>query len=72
MKELDNLVSINQLKIEAADANEFAGMLRAAEAKLNDVQIANLSEDSQFSLAYGAAHALSLAALRWLARLSLR
>lgn len=65
MKELDNLVKINQLKKEAADAREFAGMLLAAETKLNDAQLSGLSEDSQFSLAYGAAHALALAALRW-------
>lgn len=58
MKELDNLVKIHQLKIEAADAKEFAGMLRAGQAKLNDALITGLSEDSQFSLAYGAAHAL--------------
>ncbi len=65
MLELDNLVKIQQLKNEAADAKEFAGMLRAAEIKLSDARIQGLSEDSQFSLAYGAAHALSLAALRW-------
>ncbi|MGR6872899.1 hypothetical protein ACU6U9_11455 [Pseudomonas sp. HK3] len=65
MLELDNLVKIQQLKHEAADAKEFAGMLRAAEIKLSDARIQGLSEDSQFSLAYGAAHALSLAALRW-------
>jgi len=65
MKELDNLVKIHQLKIEPADAKEFAGMLRAGQAKLKDALITGLSEDSQFSLAYGAAHALSLAALRW-------
>lgn len=65
MKELDNLVKINQLKSEAADAGEFAGMVRAGDIKLQDSQISGLSEDSQFSLAYGAAHAFSLAALRW-------
>jgi hypothetical protein len=65
MKALDNLVNIHKLKLEAADANEFAGMLRAAETKLNDARLEGLSEDSQFTLAYGAAHALSLAALRW-------
>ena len=37
-------------------------MLRAGGTKLNDTQLAGLSEDSQFSLAYGAAHAFSLAA----------
>ena len=65
MEQLDNLVRINKLKAEPADANEFCGMLRAAKTKLKDSQIQGLSEDSQFSLAYGAAHALSLAALRW-------
>ena len=65
MKELDNLVKINQLKTEPADASEFAGMLRAGDSKLNDSQISGLSEDSQFLLAYSAAHGFSLAALRW-------
>jgi len=65
MKELDNLVKIQQLKTEPAEVQEFAGMVRAGEAKLKDALIQGLSEDSQFTLAYGAAHALSLAALRW-------
>lgn len=65
MRELDNLVKINKLKTEPADAKEFAGMVSAGDTKLNDSQISGLSEDSQFSLAYGAAHAFSLAALRW-------
>ena len=65
MDALNNLVKTKQLKTEKANADEFAGMLRAAERKLDDVQISGLSEDSQFSLAYSAAHALSLAALRW-------
>ncbi len=65
MRELDNLVRINQLKAEPPDSAEFMGMLRAGDAKLKDCLISGLSEDSQFSLAYGAAHALSLAALRW-------
>ena len=63
--QLDNLVKINKLKIEPPDPNEFSGMLSAATSKLQDVAIPALSIDSQFSLAYGAAHALSLAALRW-------
>lgn len=65
MKELDNLVKVNQLKLEPADAKEFLGMLRAGDTKLKDSLIDGLSEDSQFFLAYGAAHAFSLAALRW-------
>lgn len=65
MEVLDNLVRIHQLKTEPADAAEFAGMLRAGNIKLKDAEIAGLSEDSQFSLAYGAAHGFALAALRW-------
>lgn len=65
MKALDNLVKINQLKVEPFDANEFAGMVRAGDNKLKDAAITELSEDSQFMLAYGAAHSFSLAALRW-------
>jgi hypothetical protein len=65
MEALDNLVKINQLKLEPFDANEFAGMLRTGDNKLKDSAIAGLSADSQFMLAYGAAHSFSLAALRW-------
>ena len=65
MKELDNLVKINKLNTEAVDANEFAGMLRAGDTKIKDASLKGLSEDSQFALAYSAAHAFSLAALRW-------
>jgi hypothetical protein len=65
MKELDNLVKINKLKTEPPAADEFTGMLRAGDMKLKDALIEGLSEDSQFSLAYGAAHAFSLAAMRW-------
>jgi len=65
MQELDNLVKIRKLNAEPPDKKEFAGMVRAGKTKLNDAQIEGLSEDSQFSLAYGAAHAFALAALRW-------
>ena len=65
MDALDNLARIKELKPEPYDAAEFAGMLRAAATKLQDAQLQGLSMDSQFSLAYGAAHALALAALRW-------
>jgi hypothetical protein len=65
MKALDNLVKTRQLHPEPPDQAEFDGMVSAASAKLADVRLEGLSADSQFSLAYGAAHALSLAALRW-------
>lgn len=65
MEALDNLVKVHRLKVEKPDKKEFEGMLRAADTKLQDAHLEGLSTDSQFSLAYGAAHALSLAALRW-------
>ena len=65
MQALDNLVGIHQLKKEPPDAIEFVGMIQSGDRKLLDAQLTGLSEDSQFSLAYSAAHAFSLAALRW-------
>ena len=62
---LDNLVKIGQLKHEPPDQAEFDGMVASAKARLKDAKLEGLSEDSQFSLAYGAAHALALAAMRW-------
>jgi len=65
LEQLDNLVKINKLKVEPPDQNEFDGMVNSAKRRLHDSQVVGLSEDSQFSLAYGAAHALALAAIRW-------
>jgi len=65
LENLDNLVKIKQLNIEPPDQKEFDGMLSSARRRLQDAKLKGLSEDSMFSLAYGAAHALSLAALRW-------
>ncbi|GAA4356535.1 hypothetical protein [Kangiella marina] len=62
---LDNLVKINELKHEAPDQSEFNGLVQAANNKLKDSQSVDLSDDSRFSLAYGAAFALSRAALRY-------
>ena len=64
-KELDNLVDIGRLKAEAPSAHEFAGLVESAEARLRDADRAENSLESRFDLAYNAAHALSLAALRW-------
>ena len=63
-KELDNLVRINRLKAEPGSRSEFAGMLNSARTRLADAQNESLAPDSQFDLAYGAAHRLALAALR--------
>jgi hypothetical protein len=40
-------------------------LLASGRARLADAQKAGLALESQFDLAYNAAHALSLAALRW-------
>jgi hypothetical protein len=62
---LENLVKINKLNKEPFDPSEYNGMLQTAKTKLQDSRLDGLSKDSQFTLSYGAAHALSLAALRW-------
>lgn len=63
--ELDNLVRVRQLKAETATQAEFDGLLRSGAARLRDASNPALSAESRFDLAYNAAHALSLAALRW-------
>jgi hypothetical protein len=53
------------LKAEPPDANEFIGLKRSGHARLKDALNTSLSLESRFDLAYNAAHALCLAALRW-------
>lgn len=65
LKNLDNLVKIQQLKNEPPDQAEFDGLLNSAKARLKDAHIKQLSETGRFTLAYSAAHGLALAALRW-------
>lgn len=62
---LDNLVKTNKLKIEAFDQGEFDGLVKSGKARLKDAKVTTLSPESRFDLAYNAAHALALAALRW-------
>ncbi len=52
------------LKAEPPDAAEIAGLLRTGLARLADAGNASLALESRFDLAYNAAHALCLAALR--------
>ena len=54
----------NVLSKEAPDANEFTGLVQSALARLRDAQNTSNSLYSRFDLAYSAAHALCLAALR--------
>ncbi|MDO9317706.1 MAG: hypothetical protein Q7V56_05855 [Gammaproteobacteria bacterium] len=53
------------LSPEPPDPQEFAGLKRSGLARLQDASFEQLSLESRFDLAYNAAHALSLAALRW-------
>jgi hypothetical protein len=62
---LDNLVRIGKLKAEPATAAEIAGLLHSGKVRLRDAARAELGLESRFDLAYNAAHALALAALRW-------
>jgi hypothetical protein len=64
-EELGNLVRINQLKVEPVSQGEFVGMVKSARTRPADAQNESLDPDSQFDLAYGAAHRLALAALRY-------
>lgn len=62
---LDNLAGPGKsLKAEAPDAREFDGLKRSGHARLKDALNPSLSIESRFDLAYNAAHAFCLAALR--------
>jgi hypothetical protein len=65
LPELDNLVRIHRLKAEVVSRIEFEGLVRSGLARLKDAQNSTLSPESRFDLAYNAAHALALSALRW-------
>ncbi len=61
---LDNLVKIGKLKADQSTDDEIKGLVQRGLVKIEDYKQANLSTDSRFDLAYNAAHALCLAALR--------
>lgn len=61
---LDNLARIGQLKIEPPADTEIQGLLRSGLRRLDDAERPGLSLESRFDLAYNAAHAMALAALR--------
>ena len=62
---LENLTGSNKaLASEPPNDAEIAGLLRSGRARLADADNDTLSLESRFDLAYNAAHALCLAALR--------
>jgi hypothetical protein len=62
--ELENLVRIGKLKREVGSQRDFDGLVRSGTARLADAARLELSLEGRFDLAYNAAHALALAALR--------
>jgi hypothetical protein len=64
-RDLERLVAVGTLKAEPPAIAEIEGLIRSGETRLRDAENTALSLESRFDLAYNAAHALSLAALRW-------
>jgi len=62
---LDNLVAIGKLKAEAPAQDELDGLMHSGRVRIKDAENEALSLESRFDLAYNAAHAFSLAALRF-------
>ena len=62
--QLDNLVHIGRLKAQPAGEGELRGLVQSGMRRLDDAAREDLSLESRFDLAYNAAHALALAALR--------
>lgn len=61
---LENLAKIGSLKREAPAQAEIDGLVGSGRKRLKDAKNAANSLESRFDLAYNAAHALALAALR--------
>ncbi len=61
---LDNLIKTGQLKPEPVDMSELLGLFASGNTRLKDANNIKLAKESRFDLAYNAAHALALAALR--------
>ena len=62
---LENLVRINKMKREPPAQLEIDELVQRANARLDDAENTALNVESRFDLAYGAAHAFSVAALRF-------
>ena len=62
---LDNLVRTGKLKAEPRNNVEVGRLLALARTRLADARLAGASREGRFTSAYSAAHAASMAALRW-------
>lgn len=62
-RQLENLLG-KGLKAEPPNDTEIESLIRSGERRLKDAMNVALSIESRFDLAYNAAHALALAALR--------
>lgn len=63
--EPEHLAERGHLKREPGTKLEFDGLMASALARFADAKNTSLAPESRFDLAYNAAHALSLAALRY-------
>jgi len=61
---LENLAKRGSLKRESPDRREIDTLLKSGKARLRDARRGELALESRFDLAYNAAHAIALAALR--------
>ena len=62
--ELENLAKAGKLKREDPAAKELEELRRLADIRLKDAEREDLAFENRFDLAYGAAHAFALLALR--------
>lgn len=61
----ENLAKIGRLKAEPPAQSELDGLIASGRKRLKDAKNTANALESRFDLAYSAAHAFSLAALRW-------
>lgn len=62
---LDNLANSGDLNREPPTRVELDGLIQSGAARIKDAENESLSIESRFDLAYNAAHAFALAALRY-------
>ena len=65
LEHLNNLAKMGLLKPEPPDQTEVNGLVGSGTKRLKDASNKAISDESRFDLAYNAAHALALAAMRW-------